>query len=153
MQLRALAFQSGDEIPVRFTCDGDDVSPALAWTPPPDGTVSLALVADDPDAPRGTWLHWLLYDLPPAVRELPEGAGSGERLPAGAHQARNDFRKTGYGGPCPPPGSRHRYYFRLYALDTRLELRPSATRAQLDRAMRGHVLAEAEVMGRYGRPR
>jgi Raf kinase inhibitor-like YbhB/YbcL family protein len=151
MQLKALAFESGDTIPVRFTCDGDDVSPALAWTAPPDGTVSLALVADDPDAPRGTWVHWVVYDLPATLRELPEGFGAGDRLPAGAHLGRNDFRKVGYGGPCPPPGAPHRYYFRLYALDAMLELRPSATRAQLDRAMSGHILGEAEVMGRYGR--
>lgn len=151
MQLSTSAFLSGDDIPAKFTCDGSDLSPALVWTTPPDGTQSFALVMEDPDAPQRTWVHWILYDLPSHERELPEGVSPEPVLLSGARQGRNDFRKIGYGGPCPPSGAAHRYYFRLYALDTRLELRPNVTRADLDRAMRGHILARAELVGRYRR--
>lgn len=151
MRLKASAFQPGSDIPAQFTCDGSDISPALSWTAPPEGTQSFALIMDDPDAPRGTFVHWLLYDLPASERELPEDLPPQRTLPSGARQGRNDFGKVGYGGPCPPPGPPHRYYFRLYALDTRLDVKAGATRTQLDRAMRGHVLAQAELMARYRR--
>lgn len=151
MNLQALAFKPGADIPAQFTCDGSNISPALTWTTAPDGTQSFALVMEDPDAPGKTWVHWVLYDMPAAERELPEDVATTRTLPSGARQGRNDFGKTGYGGPCPPPGPTHRYYFKLYALDNRLGLQAGATRAQVDRSMRGHVLAEAEVMGRYRR--
>lgn len=151
MNLQALAFKPGADIPAQFTCDGSNISPALGWITPPTGTQSFALVMEDPDAPGQTWIHWVLYDLPATERELPEGVAPKPTLPSGARQGRNDFGKTGYGGPCPPRGPAHRYYFKLYALDNRLGLPAGATRAQVDRSMRGHVLAEAEVMGRYRR--
>lgn len=151
MELWSPSFHEGDDIPVRFTCDGDDVSPSLEWTPPPGGTRAFAVVADDPDAPRGTWLHWTLYDLPGGERSLPEHILSSPALPSGAKQGRNDFGRVGYGGPCPPPGSTHRYHFRLFALDAPLGLPPGAGRHDLEHAMRGHVLAQAELIGRYQR--
>ena len=151
MQLETSAFPPGGDIPVRFTCDGSDDSPALEWTEPPAGTQSFTLVADDPDAPRGTWVHWVLYDLPARARELPEAVPPDKELVSGARQGRNDFRKIGYGGPCPPPGPAHRYYFRLFALDRALGLKSGATRNEIDRAMEGHILAHAELMGRYKR--
>lgn len=150
MQLTSPAFADGGLIPRRYTCDGDDASPPLAWSGVPATTVSLALIADDPDAPRGTWVHWVLYNLPATTTSLPEALPTDERLPNGALQGRNDFRRTGYGGPCPPSGT-HRYFFKLYALDTVLSLEPGATKQQLLQAMEGHVLAEAQLMGRYAR--
>lgn len=137
-------------IPRHYTCDGENVSPPLAWGDVPEGTKSLALIADDPDAPGGTFTHWVLYNLPPHLRELPEDVRRDETLPNGAMQGTNSFRKIGYGGPCPPGGT-HRYYFKLYALDTELDLAPGATKERLLDAMRGHVLAETEVMGKYSR--
>ncbi len=151
LRLTTSAFEPGSDIPARFTCDGRDVSPALTWTAPPDGTESFALIVDDPDAPRKTWVHWVLYDLPATARGLPEAVARDGALPSGARQGRNDFGHVGYGGPCPPPGPAHRYCFTLYALDTKLPLPAGATRAHLDRAMRGHVLAHAELTGRYRR--
>lgn len=151
MQLKAAALKPGADIPEQFTCDGSNISPALSWTTPPEGTQSFALIMEDPDAPGRTWVHWVLYGLPATDRELPEGVAPKGTLPSGARQGRNDFGKTGYGGPCPPPGPAHRYYFRLYALDTELQLRAGATRAQVDRSVRGHVLASAELMGQYRR--
>jgi Raf kinase inhibitor-like YbhB/YbcL family protein len=151
MQLKTPAFNPGADIPDTFTCDGSNISPALSWSTPPEGTQSFALIVEDPDAPGRTWIHWVLYDLPSSERELPEGVAPEDTLPSGARQGRNDFRKIGYGGPCPPRGPAHRYYFKLYALDKMLALPAGATRAQVDRSMRGHVLAEADVMGRYRR--
>src|SRR5437899_5500127 len=145
------AFQDGAPIPGRHTCDGGDVSPPLAWSGVPGGTRAFALIADDPDAPSGTWVHWVLYDLPAEMKELPEGTATMETLPNGAKQGINDFRKVGYGGPCPPPGLPHRYFFKLYALDAPTNLKPRATKQQLLDAMKGHVLGEAELMGRYKR--
>jgi Raf kinase inhibitor-like YbhB/YbcL family protein len=149
------AFQAGGGIPARFTCDGADVSPALSWSGAPAGTVSFALIADDPDAPGGTWVHWVLFNLPGRVTALGEGVPASGALPAlgGTLQGRNDFRKIGYGGPCPPPGHAHRYYFRLYALDAALRLQAGADRTALEVAMRGHVLEETTLMGTYGRSR
>jgi hypothetical protein len=151
MQLKTSAFNPGAEIPDTFTCDGSNISPALSWSTPPAGTQSFVLIVEDPDAPGQTWVHWVLYDLPASERELPEGVAPEDTLPSGARQGRNDFRKIGYGGPCPPRGPAHRYYFKLYALDRMLALPAGATRAQVDRSMRGHVLTEADVMGRYRR--
>ena len=144
-------FQPGGMISKKFTCDGPDVSPPLEWDDPPVGTQSFSLIADDPDAPVGTWVHWVIYDLPARVRELPEGVPKDGELANGGRQGRNDFRQIGYGGPCPPQGPAHRYFFKLYALDTKLNLKPGASKAELERAMKGHVLAEAQQMGRYQR--
>jgi Raf kinase inhibitor-like YbhB/YbcL family protein len=127
------------------------MSPPLHWSAPPEGTQSFVLIMDDPDAPGRTWVHWVLYDLPGTERELPEGVAPTGTLPSGARQGVNDFRKTGYGGPCPPAGPAHRYFFRLYALDTELHLKAGARRAQIEPLIRGHVLAQAELMGQYRR--
>ncbi len=151
LKLTTTAFQPGAAIPKKFTCDGPDVSPALAWTDAPAGTQSFALIMDDPDAPVGTWVHWVLYDLPGTTRELAEGVPGQEELPSGARQGRNDFRRIGYGGPCPPAGPAHRYFFKLYALDSKTSLKPGATKADVEKAMKGHILAQAELMGRYQR--
>lgn len=151
LQITSTAFTVGETIPKKFTCDGPDVSPKLTWTEAPPKTQSFALIMDDPDAPVGTWVHWVLYDLPADTKELSEGVSKQEQLPSGARQGRNDFGRTGYGGPCPPPGKPHRYFFKLYALDSKLALKAGATKADLERAMKGHVLGQAELMGRYGR--
>jgi Raf kinase inhibitor-like YbhB/YbcL family protein len=148
-RLTSSAFEQGRPIPRVHTCEGRDVSPPLAWSEPPAGTKSLALVVDDPDAPdpdapKTTWVHWVVYDLPGAAGSLAEGGA----LPAGAHEGLNDWRRTGFGGPCPPIG-RHRYFFKLYALDATLGDRGRLTRAALEKAMTGHVLAQAELMGTY----
>jgi Raf kinase inhibitor-like YbhB/YbcL family protein len=151
MKLTSPAFEDGGFIPTRHTCDGEDVSPALEWTGVPEGAKSLALICDDPDAPAGTWVHWVIYDIPPSLAGLPEAIPPTEVTAEGAKQGKNDFRRTGYGGPCPPPGSPHRYFFKLYALDTEPGLPAGATKADLLRVMEGHVLAEAQLAGRYGR--
>ncbi len=149
--LSSKSFSKNASIPKKFTCDGADVSPELSWSDPPTGTISLALIADDPDAPVGTWTHWVLFDLPPETRCLSEAVPKIEQLPNGARQGRNDFPKIGYNGPCPPPGKPHRYFFKLYALDTRLSLKAGASKQEVERAMHGHVLGSAEWMGLYGR--
>ncbi|MBC7225478.1 MAG: YbhB/YbcL family Raf kinase inhibitor-like protein [Anaerolineae bacterium] len=151
LKLESPAFSPGGDIPRQYTCDGPDLSPPLRWSDPPAGTQSLALICDDPDAPAGTWVHWVLYRILPSARELPEGIPKQEELADGSRQGRNDFRKIGYGGPCPPRGPKHRYYFRLYALDIVPDLPAGATKAQLLQAMDGHILAQGELMGRYGR--
>lgn len=150
-ELKSSAFKAKDTIPTQYTCDGADKSPPLSWNAPPQGTKSLALIADDPDAPMGTWVHWVLYDLPADTKELPEGIPKKETLENGAKQGITDFRKVGYGGPCPPPGPAHRYFFKLYALDTKLNLPPRATKKDVEKAMQGHILANAELVGLYRR--
>jgi Raf kinase inhibitor-like YbhB/YbcL family protein len=150
-QIASTDFSSGGTIPKNYTCDGPDLSPPLSWKDPPAGTQSFALIADDPDAPAGTWVHWVLYNVPATVKELPEGVKKEEKLPDSTLQGRNDFRKIGYGGPCPPPGKPHRYFFKLYALDTKLNLKAGASKADVERAMKGHILGEAELIGQYGR--
>jgi Raf kinase inhibitor-like YbhB/YbcL family protein len=150
-QLASSAFSNGESIPKKFTCDAQDLSPQLSWKDAPAGTQSFALIADDPDAPAGTWVHWVLYNAPAAAKELPEGVKKDEQLADGTLHGRNDFRKLGYGGPCPPPGKPHRYFFKLYALDAKLNLKPGATKSDVEAAMRGHVLGEAQLIGRYGR--
>ena len=151
LQITSVAFSAGETIPKKFTCDGPDVSPKLSWNEPPAKTQSFALIMDDPDAPVGTWVHWVLFDLPADTKELSEGVAKQDQLSNGARQGRNDFGKIGYGGPCPPPGKPHRYFFKLYALDSKLNLKAGATKADIERAMKGHILAQAELMGRYGR--
>ena len=150
-EIKSSAFAPGQPIPKRYTCEGADVSVPLRWDDPPAGTKSFALIADDPDAPMGTWVHWVVYDLPAETRELPEGVSKQETLRDGTKQGLNDFRRVGYGGPCPPPGKPHRYFFKVYALDKKIGLPPRATKPQVLDAMKGHVLAEAQVMGTYKR--
>ncbi|MBI4161451.1 MAG: YbhB/YbcL family Raf kinase inhibitor-like protein [Acidobacteria bacterium] len=151
IQITSAAFTEGSPIPQKHTCDGADLSPPLRWGNLPTGTKSIALVCDDPDAPVGNWVHWVLYDLPPSMTELAEGVPGRDTLPIGAKQGRNDFRRIGYGGPCPPPGPAHRYFFNLYALDAQVELPPGATKKDLLKAMEGHVLAGGHLMGTYQR--
>lgn len=146
-------FRHGERIPERFTCDGEDLSPPLAWHGVPVETRSFALVCDDPDAPRGTWVHWLLYNLPAEAVELGAGVPRLPELPSRARQGINDGGDVGYGGPCPPGGQPHRYFFRLHALDTSLNLPPGVNRADLEQAMAGHVLAVGTLMGTYERRR
>jgi len=148
-QITTTAFRDGSSIPKKFTCDGPDVSPALSWGDSPAGTKSLAIIADDPDAPAGTWVHWVLYDLPADTRKLPEGVAKDRELPNGALQGRNDFGKIGYNGPCPPRGSEHRYFFKLYALDSKTGLKAGVTKSELERAMKGHVLSQAQLVGKF----
>ena len=151
IQLTSAAFAYGEKIPVRFTCEGEDVSPPLQWSGAPVDTRSFALICEDPDAPRGTWIHWVLYNLPSGAVELVQGVPPLPELPSGARQGRNDFGKIGYGGPCPPPGKPHRYFFRLYALDILLSLAPGATRGELEAAVNQHILAQGTLMGTYQR--
>ena len=148
--LQSSAFQNGGNIPKKFSCEAADVTPELNWSGAPEKTQSFALIADDPDAPMGTWVHWVIYDLPPNTTKLSEGVPKQEQAASGT-QGKNDFGKIGYGGPCPPPGKPHRYFFKLYALDGKLNLKPGARKAELETAMKGHVLAQAELVGRYGR--
>lgn len=150
MKLESTAFTANGMIPFLYTCDGQDLSPPLSWDTPPTGTQSLALIIDDPDAPGQIFVHWVLYDLAPEVQQLPQGIGNQATLPGGGTQGKNDFGKLGYGGPCPPSGI-HRYFFKLYALERELGLKPGATKAQLEAAMSGHILATAELIGRYSR--
>ncbi len=151
MKVTSSAFRAGEVIPSKYSCEGADVSPPLQWNGVPAGAISLALICDDPDAPVGTWVHWVLYSLPITVSNLPESVPASETLSSGAKQGINDFRRVGYGGPCPPPGKAHRYYFKLYALDVELALKPRATKQELLRSMDGHILAEAQLMGTYKR--
>jgi Raf kinase inhibitor-like YbhB/YbcL family protein len=152
INITSTAFEEGGMMPKQYTCDGQDVSPPLAWTSVPDGTQSLALICDDPDAPMGTWVHWVLFNLPAEVKELSEHVPPKKTLENGAKQGKNDFRKIGYGGPCPPGGT-HRYYFKLYALDTVLHANPGIAKQELLNAMEGHILAEGQLMGKYTRQR
>ena len=150
MEIKSKAFSEGGMIPSKYTCDGEDISPPLAWSGVPESAKSLALISDDPDAPVGTWVHWVLYNVPAEVTELPENMPPDRTLQNGARQGMTDFRRVGYGGPCPPGGT-HRYFFKLYALDTVLDLEAGATKKALEEAMEGHVLAEGQLMGRYKR--
>lgn len=139
------AFTEGGKIPRIYTCDDQNISPPLTWTAVPTNTVSLALIMDDPDAPSGTWVHWVLYNLPSTLIGLDQGKSGG------GTDGKNDFGKLGYGGPCPPRGSNHRYFVKIYALDTSLDLKAGATKAQVESAMKGHILAQGQLMGRYER--
>ncbi len=156
LSISSTAFAANGSIPARFTCESDDVSPPLAWSGVPSGARSLALIVDDPDAPdpkapKRTYVHWVLYDVPASARALPEDATAAS-LPDGAREGVNDWKRTGYGGPCPPIG-RHRYFFKLYALDTTLGDRGALTKNELERAMEGHILERAELIGTYEKSR
>jgi len=148
--LKSAAFSEGGWIPEKYTCDGDNVSPPLEWSGIPAGTATLALICDDPDAPMGTWVHWVVFNIPPETDGLPENVPPERELRQGGLQGINDFRKIGYGGPCPPGGT-HRYFFKLYALDCRPDLPAGITKSQLMAAMEGHILDQAVLMGRYSR--
>ena len=150
LDIKSTAFEDGDLIPKQYTCDGADVSPHLSWSQPPEGTKSMVLICDDPDAPMGTWVHWVLYGLSPDTLEIPENVPDDKELLGGAKHGVNDFRKYGYGGPCPPGGT-HRYFFKLYAVDTEVGLVPGATKDEVLSTIKGHVLAEGQLMGRYSR--
>lgn len=150
LTLTSTAFVAGGAIPRKYTCDGEDVSPPLEWGAPPSGTRSLALIMDDPDAPAGTWAHWLLYNIPSDARGLPEGIAPDAVRPDGSRHGKNSWGNFGYGGPCPPSGQ-HRYFFRVYALDTTLDLAAGVGKAQLLAAISGHILAQGELMGTYRR--
>ena len=151
LQITSSAFGEGEFIPLRYTCDGPDVSPPLNWTGTPTGCKSFALICDDPDAPVGTWVHWVIYNIPPSSHGLKENVPKEVELKDGTKQGINDFRRIGYGGPCPPHGVPHRYFFKLYALSKMLTLPSGATKDQLLSAMEGSILAKAELMGRYRR--
>lgn len=150
IELKSAAFEEGAMIPKLYTCDGKDISPPLSWSGVPAGAKSIALIMDDPDAPRGTWVHWVLFNIPPDTKSLAENAPRAPSLPNGAKHGANSWPKLGYGGPCPPGGT-HRYYFKAYALDTILALESGITKSQLLKAMEGHILAEGQLMGRYTR--
>jgi Raf kinase inhibitor-like YbhB/YbcL family protein len=148
--LTSTSFQNGGLIPTKYTCDGEDLSPALTWKSVPGNTNSLALIADDPDAGGGTWTHWLIYDIPPDIHDLQEQIPQIGNVLAGAKQGKNDFKTFGYSGPCPPSGT-HRYFFTLYALDIELHLPPGVTREILEKAMHNHIIAQGQIMARYHR--
>ncbi|MBI5787254.1 MAG: YbhB/YbcL family Raf kinase inhibitor-like protein [Candidatus Schekmanbacteria bacterium] len=153
MHLTSSAFKNEGVIPGKYTCDGEDVSPALSWTAAPDKTKSFALICDDPDAPAGTWVHWVMYNIPPKTKQLPESVETKPKLADDTRQGENDFGKIGYGGACPPPGhGYHRYFFKLYALDSLLDIKDKTVDKQsVTKAMKGHVLAESHLMGKYER--
>jgi len=150
LTLTSIGFDANGAIPLKYSCDGEDISPPLAWSDPPPGTLSFGLILDDPDAPGGTWVHWVLFNIPAAARALPEAVPPDTILADGSVHGTSSFNSLGYGGPCPPGGT-HRYYFKLYALDAILDLEPAANKADLEAAMENHILAQAELMGTYGR--
>ncbi len=150
MVLTSTAFKEGEMIPKKYTCDGSNISPPLKWDSVPAQAKSMALIADDPDAPMGTWVHWVIFNIPPGLSGLPENIPLKDSLPNGSLQGKNDFRNAGYGGPCPPGGT-HRYFFKLYALDILLQLKAGCSKADLLKAMQGHIVAEGQLMGKYSR--
>ena len=150
IEITSSAFTEGARIPTKYTCDGEDASPPLNWTGVPQGAKSIALITDDPDAPGGTWVHWVLYGLPPDTTELPEGLPKTDELRSGARHGVTDFGRNEYGGPCPPPGrGAHRYYFKVYALDAEIGLGAGSTKQDVLEAMKGKILAEGQLMGTY----
>lgn len=151
IELSSAAFANGQSIPKKYTCDGEDISPPLKWMNAPKETKSFALISDDPDAPAGTWVHWVIFNIPADVSELKENLPKTESVLGKAKQGINDFEKIGYGGPCPPSGKPHRYFFKLYALDTELNLSGKVKKEDLVKAMQGHILAEGQIMGTYQR--
>lgn len=151
LELESLVFVHGGRVPKKFTCEGEDVSPPLSWKGAPAGTKSFAVICDDPDAPMGTWVHWVIYNIPAASTGLPVGMSRADALSDGTRQGYTDFQRTGYGGPCPPPGKPHRYFFKLYALDGKLSVKGKATKEGVLAAMEGHVLGQATLMGLYER--
>ena len=150
IKITSSAFEDGGLIPAKYTCDGKDISPPLQWDAVPEGTKSIALICDDPDAPMGTFVHWVLFNLPAETRELAERLPDDETLTDGTRQGTTGFGKTGYGGPCPPSGT-HRYFFKIYALDTKIDLVAIADKAQLLKAMEGHILSQGQLIGKYKR--
>ena len=146
------AISDGGVVPTVYTCDGHNYSPPLKWSSPPRLTGSFAVICDDPDAPSGDFTHWIVYNIPPDMRRLPEQVPSTATLSSGAHQGQNDFERIGYNGPCPPQGPQHHYHFHVYALDRRLTLPDNAGRADIDAAMQGHIIAQGELVATYGRP-
>jgi Raf kinase inhibitor-like YbhB/YbcL family protein len=152
LKLTSTAFKEGEAIPRGYTCDGANVSPPLEWTGVPKNAKTFAIIADDPDAPSGTWVHWVLYNLPAEGLGLIENTPLTETLNGGGVQGMNDFGKIGYGGPCPPSG-KHRYFFKFYALDSELPLKPGATKAEVEKAIEGHIIGQAQLMGMYRRTR
>lgn len=152
INIESPAFKNGELIPLKYTCDGENISPALRWDEVPEGTKSLVLICDDPDAPIGDWVHWIIYNIPPETRELKENIKPVKILNDGSIHGLNDWKKFGYCGPCPPSGV-HRYYFKIYALDILLPFEPGATKKQLLDTMKGHILAQGELMGKYQRKR
>ena len=151
LSLSSTAFKEGDQIPVKYTCDGQDISPPLVWGEPPPGTQAFVLIVEDLDAPGGVFTHWVLFNLPADSRQLPEGISAQQQLENGALQGKNDFGEIGYGSPCPPPGPAHRYRFTLYALDKPLDLKPGASKKQVLDAMKENILAQGELTGTYRR--
>jgi len=145
LNISSTAFKHGEAIPARYSCDGSDINPPLKIGPPPENTITIALIMDDPDAPVGTWVHWVVWNLPQETREILE-----KSLPSGAIQGKNSWKRNSYGGPCPPSGT-HRYFFKIYALDTALNLNQATTKADLEQAMQDHILAKGELMGTYKR--
>lgn len=152
MEIKSPAFENNSIIPSKYTCDGEDISPPLSWSDIPEGTKSLALISDDPDAPAGTWVHWVIYNIPPSVTSLPEGVPTDKKLSNGTLQGITDFKRIGYGGPCPPSGT-HRYFFKLYALNKKVPLDAGATKKQVLDAIKDSVIAECQVVGKYQRKR
>jgi Raf kinase inhibitor-like YbhB/YbcL family protein len=150
IKITSSAFEDGGLIPAKYTCDGADISPPLQWDAVPEGTRSIALICDDPDAPMGTWVHWVLFNLPSDAKELAENIPTEETLPNGAKQGVNDFGRIGYGGPCPPGGT-HRYFFKIYALDTEVGLQAGADKRRLLKMMEGHILGQDQLIGKYKR--
>jgi Raf kinase inhibitor-like YbhB/YbcL family protein len=150
MEIKSPAFKEGDSIPAKYTCDNLDISPPLEWSDGPAGTKTFALICDDPDAPRGTWVHWVVYNLPGTLMGLPENLPKSETLPDMTRQGKTDFGSIGYGGPCPPSGT-HRYYFKIYALDSVIDPKPGLTKSELLKAIEGHILDQGQLMGRYKR--
>ena len=151
MEITSTAFQEGEAIPAKYSCDGQDISPELTWSEVPEGTQSFALITDDPDAPIGTFTHWVIFNIPADSLGLPEAVPNEPQLTSGALQGKNDFGNIGYGGPCPPPGALHHYHFTLYALDQTLDLPAGATKTQVLKAMQGHILAQVELIGTFKR--
>jgi Raf kinase inhibitor-like YbhB/YbcL family protein len=151
IQLSSTAFKEGEVIPVVYTCDGENISPPLSWVSVPQNAQSLALIVDDPDAPAGIWVHWVVFDISPTLGSLSEGTSSSGSQDSFGTPGTSSFRKSGYGGPCPPKGKPHRYFFKLYALDIKLGLKSGASKTDVEKAMQGHILAQGQLMGTYGR--
>ncbi len=145
------AFKDGEEIPKKYTCWGSDTSPPLSWTGIPRETKSIVIVMEDPDAGKGTLVHWILFNVPPTMENLPEAIPKSENFPNGSRQGRTDFNEIGYGGPCPPPGKVHRYYFKIYALDKMLDLLPGSSIRQIYESIEGHIIAKGDIVGMFGR--
>lgn len=151
LEIKSSAFINGAAIPKKHTCDGEDVSPSLSWDKIPAGTKSWALICDDPDAPVGTWVHWVIYCIPPETKSFPEAIAKNQVVFKSAKQGKTDFGKIGYGGPCPPKGKPHRYFFKLYALDFMPDWPAGRTKAEVMKGIEGHILAQGELIGKYGR--